>query len=323
MIDKPLQERAAKIIHPLIPSDAEDRVRRSFRQWNQIVRQHIRGETGLKLADGEGSTAIPVRIVEGFPQLLAQLIDRYRDPVIWKLIIGQPKIGGIIEGLTFLLDDWSLFEQWQEQPDVSRDGEEALRRALDIAVALQKVAVAGQIRDEIRQINEDILGLYTYDDSGSQVELYWMPIAMVSAMLDVRIEDLTLVVLIHELAHGYTHIGRDIDGRKWEDADFFGSDLNVIEGLAQFYAEVITQRMASRTPGPKAAYEKLLELQSGPYHAHRDWMKPTDQRRGEAILFTLIAARSHGVVEHKWWKDTLNRTGSNLGQPRNPKTSFF
>ena len=105
MIDKPLQERAAKIIHPLIPSDAEDRVRRSFRQWNQIVRQHIRGETGLKLADGEGSTAIPVRIVEGFPQLLAQLIDRYRDPVIWKLIIGQPKIGGIDEGLPCLLDD--------------------------------------------------------------------------------------------------------------------------------------------------------------------------------------------------------------------------
>ncbi len=47
---------------------------------------------------------------------------------------------------------------------------------------------------------------------------------MIAAMLDVTIEDLTLVVLAHELTHGYTHIGRDIDGIQWNDRAFGTSD---------------------------------------------------------------------------------------------------
>lgn len=62
-----LQQRAITLIEPLIPPDAEERVGRAFRQWNQIVRDHIRNETGLKLADGDGRNAVSVRIVDGFP----------------------------------------------------------------------------------------------------------------------------------------------------------------------------------------------------------------------------------------------------------------
>ena len=91
-----------------------------------------------------------------------------------------------------------------------------------------------------------------------------MPIAMVAAMLDVRIEDLTVVVLAHELTHGYTHIGRDIDGLQWADDVFCRTDRAIVEGLAQFYTEVVTNKIALRSPGPKLAYERLLGLQSGP-----------------------------------------------------------
>jgi hypothetical protein len=97
--DQALQNRATSIIEPLIPPDAKDRVTRAFNQWNQIVREHIRSETALKLADGDGRYSIPVRIVNGFPKGLADLIDRYQDPVLWLLILGQPKLGGVVEGL--------------------------------------------------------------------------------------------------------------------------------------------------------------------------------------------------------------------------------
>lgn len=90
MNDNALQNRATEIIKPLVPPDAEERVNRSFKQWNQIVRDHIRTETGLKLSDGDSRYAIPVRVVKGFPVTLAQLIDQYRDPVMWRLIIGHP-----------------------------------------------------------------------------------------------------------------------------------------------------------------------------------------------------------------------------------------
>jgi hypothetical protein len=312
MTDKALQNRAADIIQPLVPPDAEERVNRSFKQWNQIIRDHIRTETGLKLSDGEGRFAISVRVVRGFPVTLARLIDQYRDPVMWRLVIGQPKLGGLIEGLEFLLATWDQFDQWPPLPEAARDGQPTLERALAIALSLQQVALAEKVAQQIKDIHEDILGVYRFQrGQGSSVELYWLPVAMVAAMLDVAIEDLTVVVLIHELAHGYTHVGRDIDGTSWDDG-FGESDLEVTEGLAQFYTEVISERLAVRTPSLFAAYQALLKLQSGPYLVHRDWLKGDRRQIGETVRFTLIAARSQGRIQYDHWQGLMGATRGNL-----------
>lgn len=313
MNDNALQNRATEIIKPLVPPDAEERVNRSFKQWNQIVRDHIRTETGLKLSDGDSRFAIPVRVVRGFPVTLAQLIDQYRDPVMWRLIIGQPKLGGLIQGLEFLLQKWNEFETWPSLPEAAKDGRPALDRSLAIATSLQAAALAEKVVQQIKAIHEDILGVYRFaPGQGSAVDLYWLPIAMVAAMLDVAIEDLTVVVLIHELAHGYTHIGRDIDGTSWDDTGFSKSDLAVTEGLAQFYTEVISERLAARTPSLFTAYQALLKLQSGPYLAHRDWLDGDRRQIGETVRFTLIAARSHGRILYDYWKGLMRATSENL-----------
>jgi hypothetical protein len=135
---------------------------------------------------------------------------------------------------------------------------------------------------------------------------------MVAAMLDVMIEDLTVVVLIHELAHGYTHIGRDIDGVSWSDSGFRESELDVTEGLAQFYTQVICEGLAARMPTLLRAYEALLELQSGPYWAHRDWPKGDRTQFGEIVRFTLIAARSQGTILYRDWLRLMAETSKNL-----------
>lgn len=308
-----LQEQATAVVKPLIPADAEERVQQAFKQWNQIVREHIRTETGLRLSDGDSRFSIGVRIQQGFPTPLAELIGRYQDPVLWRLIVGQPKLGGLIEGLNFLLKDWLLLEQWPYLPPVAKNGEPALRRSLEIADALQRVALAQEVRDQIKEINEDILGAYRFPPGqDSWIELYWMPIAMIAAMLDVKIEDLTVVVLAHELTHGYTHLGKDIDGSRWERVAFAGTDVTVIEGLAQFYTEVVTEKLASRVPGPKAAFEKLLELQSDPYVAFRKWMQDDADKRGETLRFTMVAARTRGAMKHAAWLKLLGETATSL-----------
>jgi len=324
MNDNALQNRATEIIKPLVPPDAEERVNRSFKRWNQIVRDHIRTETGLKLSDGDSRYAIPVRVVKGFPVTLAKLIDQYRDPVMWRLIIGQPKLGGLIEGLEFLLQKWDQFEQWPSLPEPAENGQPVLERALKIATSLQQVALADKVVQQIKEIHEDILGVYRFaPGQGSNVDLYWLPIAMVAAMIDVAIEDLTVVVLIHELAHGYTHIGRDIDGASWSDIGFGNSDLGVVEGLAQFYTEVISQRLAVRTPSLFTAYEALLKLQSGPYLAHREWMKGDKRQIGETIRFTLIAARSQGKVDYGHWQGLMADTSKNLSRGNGRRDTLF
>jgi len=308
-----LHDPATEIIKPLVPPDAEERVNRSFKQWNQIVRDHIRTETGLKLSDGDSRNAIPVRVVDGFPVELAQLIDQYRDPVMWRLIIGQPKLGGLIEGLKFLLREWDQFEQWRSLPELAKNGHSVLHQALQIATSLQQVALADKVVQQIKGIHKDILGVYRFSaGQGSSIELFWLPIAMVAAMIDVTIEDLTVVVLIHELAHGYTHMGRDIDGTTWDYHGFRNSDLGVVEGLAQFYTEVISERLSVRTPGLLKAYQELLKLQSGPYLAHQDWMKGDKRQIGETVRFTLIAARGEKSVGYEHWQQLIADTRKNL-----------
>lgn len=313
MSDNALQNRATEIIKPLVPPDAEERVNRSFKQWNQIVRDHIRTETGLKLSDGDNRFAIPVRVVRGFPVTLAQLIDQYRDPVMWRLIIGQPKLGGLIQGLEFLLQGWGQFENWPSLPEAAKNGQPILDRAMTIATSLQQAALTEKVVQQIKAIHEDILGVYHFSrGQGSAVELYWLPIAMVAAMLDVRIEDLTVVVLIHELSHGYTHIGRDIDGTSWDDIGFGESELAVTEGLAQFYTEMISERLAARTPSLFTAYQALLKLQSGPYLVHQEWLKGDRKQIGETVRFALIAARSHGRILYDHWQGLMAETRRNL-----------
>jgi len=305
-----LQQRTHDLVKPLIPHDAEERVSRSFKQWNQVVREQIRGATGLKLTDGDGTRSVPVKVVDGFPVKLAELIDSYADPVLWRLIIGQPKLGALVEGAQFLLDAWPQLEGWPKLQTKWRNMERALSRSSEMAQMLQNLAIAEKVRKEIRKITEDLLGAYFIYEN--RVELYWIPIAMVAAMTDVRIEDMTLVILIHELAHGYTHIGSDIDGRQWETNGFASSDLEVVEGLAQFYTHMIVDSLANRTPGPKQAYQRLLDLQSGPYRVHQKWLEQNPDRIGEIIRLTMVSARGIGKADYATWKQLLKKSGSSL-----------
>ena len=313
-----LQEKAIKVIKPLIPPDAEDRVARTVKQLNGAIRDHIRAETGLRLSDSQTRSAIPVRVTEGFPAKLAGLIGHYDDPVLWRLIAAQPRLGGIVEGLQFLLVGWPAFEQWPALPSVAQGSQPALERARDVTLALQQIAVSKQVKEELKAIHEDILGAYRFPTGLSPlgpspwVEIYWMPMALIAAMLDVRIEDLTVVTLAHELAHGYTHLGRDIDGLCWEDGGFAQSELGVVEGLAQFYTDTVTGRMMARTPGAHHAYLKLLELQSGPYRVHENWVKDAVAQRGETVRFVMLAARNRGAVKYTEWEGMLTETTTKL-----------
>ena len=81
------------------------------------MRKHIRAETGFGLSDEEGRGSVPVKIVDGFPVGIAQLIDRHQDRTLWRLILALPKLGGMVDGLGLLVANWEEFEQWLELPD--------------------------------------------------------------------------------------------------------------------------------------------------------------------------------------------------------------
>lgn len=316
--DRDLNRRITEIIKPLVPADAEEKVQRAYRQFNQIIREHIRNETGLRLTDGDGrSVGLPIKIVDGFPAGFAKLIDRYQDPVLWRLIVGQPKLARLMDGLKFVISEWSAIEAWAGLPEPARGARLHLDRTWEAGAALQKAAIVEDIRKQLREINEDILGAYIYPPGRTPwIELYWMPIAMTAGMLEVEIADLALVTMAHELAHGYTHQGHDIDSQTWDTAAFRASDLRIKEGLAQFYAQTIADKVAIRAPGMRKAFDEMLKLQSGPYTVHTEWLKDDaatqtkrqPSQRGEIVRFTMIAARSTKGLTYDAWTAMLNAT---------------
>lgn len=310
-----VQERAVALIKPLIPADAEDRVVRTVRQFNATIREHIRSETGLRLSDEKAKSAVGIDVVDGFPVGVAGLIDRYRDLMLWRLIMLQPKLGGVVEGLGALLATWDEFEQWAELPGEAKGSGPALEQSLRVCNLLQTLAIARKVFEEIKIIREDILGVYRFaGPRAPRIEIYWMAQALFAAVFGLRIEDLTVVTLSHELAHAYTHLGRDIDGAAWSDHGFATSDAAVLEGLAQHYTAVVTERLGIRAPNAYSAYKNLLEHQSGPYRAHEGWFTDIDSKRGEIVRFAMLQARTRGKVTDGLWCELLIKTYEDLSK---------
>ena len=307
---------ASQIVKPLIPPDAQERIERVVRQANQPLRDHIRAETGLKLSDGSERLSIPVRVREGFTGPFGDIIIRYPDPLLWWLICGLRQLGGIVQGTNWLLSRWPELERWPHLPPTAVGAGDAINRTRDVAMELQRLVANPPIIEEIKKITADYLGCYFFpSDRSPWIEIYWMPIALIAAMINVRMEDLAVVTLAHELGHGYTHLGRDIDGASWDTAGFGKSDAEVVEGLAQFYTDLVTQRLGSRNPGAHEAYVQFLKLQSGPYLAHQEWLKEQTQQRSETVRFTLLAARTKGQVKHEDWLKSLTDTNEKLRRP--------
>lgn len=313
-------DSAINVIEPLVPADAEERVKNTLRQLNQNVRDCIRSETGLKLADNLVGASIPIRVVAGFPDVFARLINRHDNPAIWILLAAQTKLGGVIDGLRHLLISWPELERWRDFPAVAKGNEGTLRKTREVVAALQRLALTEQVRKEIAAIHEDILGAYFISGPKTGIELYWLPIALVAGMIDVRIEDLTVVVMAHELVHGYTHLGRDIDGRTWDTDGFRESEIEVIEGLAQLYAEVVADRLSSRVPDARKAFDAFLKLQSGPYLVHKDWLKDNPPQRCETVRFAMLAARSRGKTTHAEWLASLTDIAPRLSRSKTQRT---
>jgi hypothetical protein len=157
-----------------------------------------------------------------------------------------------------------------------------------------------KLSDVIREIREDVFGAYFFNVP--VIQIYWMPIGLFAAILDVSIEDFSFVVLAHELAHAYTHVGLDIDGVQWETKEFARADKMIVEGLAQFYTESICNKYATRQPGILKAFNKLLEKQSEPYTDFRNWGK---QHASEIVRFSMIAARSNNIREYQNFKNEM------------------
>lgn len=312
--DSPLRRSISPIEHDIGNRLEErfpglhERVEKAVREANTQLREALRAETGLKLSTEKTRQNVPVRVVNGIPQRLLDIL--VADAGILDLHVDLALFRDAGKGIEQLLSRYGFLEKWPPMAQGLAQREE-FKHCRDSLMKLAGELEAINPFAPVWKIEEDVLGAYFFHQG--HVEIYWMPIGLIAADLDVSPEVLTQVVLAHELAHAYTHMGFDIDDQTWNTRDFAASSLEVVEGVAQFFTEAVCRRLIHRWPDALDAYRALLEKQTGPYRAHLDWI-PKDEAAGEAVRNALIQFRSSENKDHEDFKEMVSHFKNLLGR---------
>jgi hypothetical protein len=300
-----------------VPPSVEARVTAARDRSRTTLRDALRTECRLVMrsaddADERGSLAqVPVEVVAGYPQILNSiafaddlqhvlLLTRYRQDL--------SKAASGADGLIRLrgeLRSLPRADAWAPGTDgaftETRDWAREMLQRLDKQDPVSKVLA----------VNEDILGCYSYASTSSDefavnrasISLYWGVIGLVSDWLGCTVEDLTVVVLAHELAHAYTQLGADIEGRRWPSKAFSSAEIDLKEGLAQYYTVRSLKRLTVRFPEAMHTFETLLEKQPPAYHRHEPWA---------AESFSPEAVRRAMIEVRRWNEGTLEQFETRL-----------
>jgi hypothetical protein len=291
-------------------------VERTVKQWNNILRDVLRSETALRLSVGSESQAVPVRVVAGVPLPFAEVMRELAG--LEHLLLNRPAIMAAASGTGFMAEVAEKARQaWGAKAGPS--GRDDIARVQQTAQAWLAELDRVQAIEKITGINEDVLGAYFFRIP--EIRIYWVVIGITACALGISAEALTVVVLAHELAHAYTHLGRDIDSVRWETEQFALADLDIVEGLAQFYTAVLCRRLDERMPAAMAAYKRLLEKQSGPYRAHEAWVK-NDEEGGEIMRVAMIECRSQGMTEAAKFAEAVARYRKAIPKRSRPQALF-
>jgi hypothetical protein len=311
-----------------IPSNTAETVKAAKKRFDKLIREALRSETRLKLIPSspdkikdraKGFTPIYVDEV-GYPEdlniqrispddRLFALLSLWR-PTIVQLHKSSGKLKSVLHGTEEQKSNISIRTLIENQPNLSKLIP-SVSDTFELADILLKQIVKFDLVKHILSINKDILGVYKYHatrgyrSSGhmteeinyqckSKIVLYWGVIGLCANQLEVSIEAMTAVVLAHELAHAYTHLGYDIDNYRWGALNFHESDHEIKEGLAQYYTDRVIANIGDKIPGAKSAYNTLLERQPDAYREHLPWI---DRSTPEAVRNTIILLRKSGPIK--------------------------
>ncbi|MBE7539338.1 MAG: hypothetical protein HS122_13110 [Opitutaceae bacterium] len=287
-----------------IPPTVESRVKRVRDQTRSVIQEALRTECRLHMrtpedaANNRPGAQVPVEVSPGYPAILqaVQFPDDFELILLlsrYRATLEQAKSG--TAGLRKLRDDLLHIHQGERWVDVESSTLVAVEAWSDKLLTLLH---QNDPLDKLLAIRGDFLGLYEFDTGDYWVEdhhvnrasikLYWGVIGLAAQWLGCEVEDLTIVVLTHELAHAYTQLGADIESRRWAAPVFARTDAGVVEGLAQYYTDRVLRRLEKRFPEAFKAYETMLPRQPEEYRTHEKWVR---EYSPEAVRRAMLEVR--------------------------------
>jgi hypothetical protein len=312
-----------------VPREVETKVQRVRDDARSTLQDALRAECRLVMRTQEETeqrrqgAQVPVEVAAGHPLVLKNiefpadiarilLLGRYRRPLehardcIPQLLKLRDNLRGLPEP-----DKWAP------------TGASELLLVGNWATQLLKVLNEHDPLKKVLLVSEDFLGVYEYDArdlfedqqavNRASIKLYWGVIGLVSQWLGCAVEDLAIVVLTHELAHAYTQLGADIEGRRWAAPAFARAATALKEGLAQYYTDRVLNRLERRYPGALKVFLRMLPSQPDAYRSHLPWIKKSSP---EAVRRAMLEVRRRGEGKLEDFNKRLHVAQEDLGPQR-------
>jgi len=292
------------------PPDTEQRVERTKKTLNRPIREILHQETGLRLNRiGTERVSVRIEVVPGLPSSLKIRKIGPADLLAAQLALLTPWLQQLHESARMLGPSLGEISPQTELQNLTRGREKSLPQISKLAEELLALASRFDFVRWLHEVDEDVLGAYFSGSNGGMIKLYWGVIGITAITLGVRVEDLTAVVLVHELMHAYTHLGQDLEDQQGRGEWFPGSERELIEGLAQYYTAIVCPYLEPYAPGAYNAYKKLLEHQPKPYQVHLPWL---ESFKLEEVRHALLKARRHNLKHVADFNDELELAQSML-----------
>jgi len=270
--------------------------RRVIMEWAPRIRDFLREETGLLLHSKRSKdpmleiVPVGIDIEPDFEYIFAKLVDKKFEHMDFDKYC---KLRKFMENMH---EHEKFFEGESEKGNI--------RALIEYCSNYFKENDINMILDKLfksRERGMEIYGAYIF--GRMKIELYYLPILLLCRIKETDIEYTAAVILAHELAHAYHHVGKDKDGVTWNT--FTETNSEITEGLAQYYALRFVEEYESQFKGLREAYNGIIFHQEGVYRIHEDWIK---KYKNEHVRFALIAARRNSIVSYIDFQEILKKS---------------
>ena len=261
---------------------------------------HTALQTTMQLSKGR---PCGIRVSGYVPDQIREILEQVPE-LLLRILALYPQLKGSKSLLNQIVDASDKIHKYLDI-DLKIDSINCTEEDLVLVLKASDTKVK-QLLEKIVNSPADLMG--SYSPRSSRVELYWVPIFVVSLGLSVPLDRLTYVVLVHEIAHYYSHAGKDADNNHWETERFISADNYIVEGIAQFWTDHICQKFNRRlglvsTHSELECFCELLKRQGEPYSCFKDWL-PHHPRRIEAVRGAMLKIRED-VGDYRRFEELL------------------
>lgn len=265
-------------------------------EWAPRIRDFLREETGLMLHSKRSKdprleiVGVGINVEPDFEDVFAKLVDKEFPNLDFGRYCKLRKF------MEYMHEHEKFFEDENEK--------ENIRALIEYCNNYFKENDIDKIVEKLFKSGERGMDLWgVYIPKQMRIELYYLPILLLCKLMETDIEHTAAVILAHELAHAYHHVGKDKDGAVWDT--FTESEPKIVEGLAQYYALRFVEEFESQFRELRNVYDGIIKLQTGDYCIHEEWSKVY---KNEHVRFALIAARRNSIISYNDFQEILKKS---------------